>query len=371
VRIAYICKCRYMGHHVISDRYARLYEQPRQLARRGHEVLGVCLNYIPGQGRHDEWHEAEPGQLHWVAFSCGFLHLLTYPQRALRALRIFGPDLLVAASDCPHVAIGSWFANRLKVPYAVDLYDHFESFGLCRIPGLISLYRNALRKARCVSCVSEPLAQWVRDLKGDASAVLALPSTVDRDLLRPRDRLACRRSLGLPVHAQLVGSAGGLSRSKGIATLYQAFDWLADRMPDLHLVLAGTVEPSCPPPDHPRVHLLGSLSHARIAELFSALDVGVVYLRDTAYGRFSFPQKAYEMAACGLPLVIARVGAMADTFAGSGAEFYAADDALALASGLERQLASPKKPDVVLTDWAQQAEILEGAYREVLSRKSF
>jgi hypothetical protein len=33
------------------------------------------------------------------------------------------------------------------------------------------------------------------------------------------------------------------------------------------------------------------------------------------------------MAACGLPLVIARVGAMADTFAGSRAEFYAADDA--------------------------------------------
>jgi teichuronic acid biosynthesis glycosyltransferase TuaC len=259
----------------------------------------------------------------------------------------------LAAKDCTR--------NDIKCTHSIQTARAFGE----------SLYRKALRKARCVSCVSEPLAQWVRDLKGDASAVLALPSTVDRDLFRPRDRLACRRSLGLPVHAQLVGSAGGLSRSKGIATLYQAFDRLADRMPNLHLVLAGAVEPSCPPPDHPRVHLLGSLSHSRIAELFSALDVGVVYLRDTAYGRFSFPQKAYEMAACGLPLVIARVGAMGDTFAGSGAEFYAADDALALACGLDRQLASPQKPDVVLTDWAQQAEILEGAYRTILSRDSF
>lgn len=41
MRIAYLCKRQYMSHDVIVDRYARLYEQPRQLALRGHEVLGL------------------------------------------------------------------------------------------------------------------------------------------------------------------------------------------------------------------------------------------------------------------------------------------------------------------------------------------
>ena len=52
MRIAFLCKRRYMSKDVILDRYARLYEIPRQLALLGHEVLGLCMSYQnvpPGQ----------------------------------------------------------------------------------------------------------------------------------------------------------------------------------------------------------------------------------------------------------------------------------------------------------------------------------
>ena len=70
MRIAFLCKRRYMGKDVILDRYARLYEIPFQLARLGHDVRGFCLSY---QGHDDgEWeHEAAPGRLHWESRSMG------------------------------------------------------------------------------------------------------------------------------------------------------------------------------------------------------------------------------------------------------------------------------------------------------------
>jgi len=372
VRIAYLCKRQYMGHDVIVDRYARLYEQPRQLALRGNAVLGICLSYRPTDSQ-DELHDAAPGSLRWVGLalgSFGAIGLATYPARALQVLRSFAPELLVGASDAPHIALGSWLARRLGIPFAADLYDHFESFGLSRLPGVVPAYRRALRNAAVVTCVSEPLAELVRHDYGARGTVLALPSTIDRTLVRPRDRAACRARLGLPQEARLVGTAGGLSREKGIEPLYRVFERLAANDPAVHLVLAGPLDPTCPPPADARVHYLGVLTHAQTAALFSALDVGVVYLRDTPYGRYSFPQKAYEMAACGIPLAVARVGAMARLFQDCPQALYEPDDAASLADCLAKQLARPQVADLQIPDWAELAGRMEQAYLTCAARSA-
>ena len=367
MRIAYLCKRQYMSHDVIVDRYARLYEQPFQLARRGHHVLGLCLSYRHTDER-DEWHDAPPGSLRWVGLTPGRFGGLAYPRQALRILRTFTPEVLVGASDGPHVVLGSWLAGRLGIPFAADLYDHFESFGLSRLPGLKRWYRRALRRAAVVSCVSEPLAALVRDVYQARGSVIALPSTIDRTLFHPRDRATCRSALGLPATGRLIGTAGGLSRDKGIAPLYQAFLQLAEEWRDLHLVLAGPVDPRCPPPPHPRVHYLGLLPHDRTAELFCALDVGVVYLRDTLYGRFSFPQKAYEMAACRAPLAVARVGAMAALFRGSAQTLYEPDDVASLTNRLKAQLARPEVASLEIPDWGELAGNMEQAYLDCIGK---
>lgn len=364
MRIAYLCKRQYMSYDVIADRYARLYEQPRQLALRGHAVLGLCLSYRPTQAR-DEWHPAGPGQLRWVGLTPGRSYGLAYPRQALRLLRGFVPDILVGASDVPHILLSGWLARRLDLPLAVDLYDHFESFGLSRLPGLIPLYRRVLRRTAVVTCVSEPLADLVRTRYGARGQVLALPSTIDRTIFHPRDRAACRERFGLPRNAKLVGTAGGLSREKGIEPLYRAFEDLSRDDPTVHLVLAGPFDPRCPPPEDPRVHYLGMLPHAQTADLFGALDVGVVYLRDTPYGRYSFPQKAYEMAACGVPLAVARVGAMAALFYSATQNLYEPDDAVSLANCLKAQLARPEVARLKIPDWSELAGLMEQTYLDL------
>lgn len=354
MRIAFLCKRRYMGKDVIADRYARLYEIPHQLARHGHTVYGFCLSY---QG-HDEgtWEHAVPeGKLVWESRSLGALvlpRLLAYPRRLQWRLREFAPDLIIGASDIPQVALGAWVAKKLGIPYAADLYDNFESFGQARIPGSVAALRCAVRRAALVTTTSEPLRRLVVDGYGAKGEIIAMPSTVDKTVFRPLERAASRRALGLPPQARLVGTAGGLHRDKGVDALYAAWPRIAAEHPDAELVLAGPIDKAFPPPAGPRVRYLGMLPHASTAELFSALDVGVIYLRDTAFGRYCFPQKAYEMMACELPIAAARVGVMTHLLESAPDALYRADDAADLARAVSAQLERPLRPAIPIDDWA-------------------
>jgi glycosyltransferase involved in cell wall biosynthesis len=361
MRIAFLCKRKYMGKDVIADRYARLYEIPSQLARLGHDVRGFCLSY---QGHEEgQWeHDAATGRLAWESRSLGRLYiagLIGYPRHLLKRLRNYAPDLLIGASDIPHVALARWLATRLGVPYAVDLYDNFEGFGQARIPGMVPALRRAVRGAALVTTTSELLKELVTDSYGALGEVMAMPSTIDKNMFRPLDRAAGRRALGLPENGYLVGTAGGLLRNRGIGDLYVAWQLVAQEHPDAHLVLAGPIDNRLPPPSGPRVNYLGKWPHSRTAELFGALDVGVIYLRDTPFGRYCFPQKAYEMLACGLPLAATRIGVMPKLLESAPKGLYCAGDAADLARAIGAQLNSPEFAVVAIDDWAHIVGVME------------
>jgi glycosyltransferase involved in cell wall biosynthesis len=367
MRIAYLCKRRYMGKDVILDRYARVYEIAAKLAAHGHEVQGFCLSYSGEQGQGTWTHDAAPGSLAWHSESA-LPRLPTYPWRLLRKLRALEPDLIMARTDIPHVALGAWLKRRLHVPLVVDLYDNFEGFGQAKIPGFVSLLRSSTRQADLVLTTSEPLRELVVNGYGARGEVIAMPSTIDRRVFHPRERAACRAALGLPADALLLGTAGGLTRMKGIATLYGAWELLAPRMPNLHLVLAGPHEAGFPPPQGARVHALGPLPHDKVAQVFGALDVGAICILDSKFGRYCFPQKAYEMLACDLPVVAADVGAMHHVFVDAPECLYRASDAADLAGKIEAQLRRPRKADVSILDWNEAIAAIEPALRRVASK---
>lgn len=361
MRIAFLCKRQYMGKDVIVDRYARLYEIPFQLARLGHTVQGFCLSY---QG-HDkgQWqHDAEPGQLTWESHSLGKLvvpALLDYPRHLLQRLKEFKPDVLIGASDIPQIVLASWLSKRLNLPLLVDLYDNFEGFGQARIPGMVPALRRAVRQADIATTTSEPLRQLVLDAYAAQGQVVAMPSTIDKSVFQPMDQAACRKNLGLPASVKLIGTAGGLSRDKGVDALYAAWEIVSTQRDDVHLVLAGPVDAGLPAPLGSRVHYLGMLPHAKTAELFNAIDVGAICIRDTVFGRYSFPQKAYEMLACGLPVAAADIGSMTHLFASAPSCLYQAEDGTSLAKTLLTQLDQPAKIKVPIKDWAELIGELE------------
>ena len=372
MRIAFLCKRRYMSKDVILDRYARLYEIPYQLARLGHAVEGFCLAYQARDGQGDWSHNAAPGSLEWHGRSVGRLLLpgmLGYPFQLLRQLRAFNPDVVIAASDIPHVVMGSWLSKKLRKPFVADLYDNFEGFGQARIPGMASMFRRAVRGAELVLTTSEPLRDLVRDDYQARGEVVAMPSSVDKLVFHPRDKVACRRALGLPADAQLVGTAGALYKDKGITELYAAWQLVQGSHPGVHLVLAGPTEEATPLPKGERVHYLGSLPHQRVAELFCALDVGAICIPDTPFGRYSFPQKAYEMLACGLPIVASSIGAMQSLFASTPQSLFDVGDTQRFVAAISAQLLHPTLPNVPINDWAQLIAAIEPKLRELANAR--
>jgi len=367
MRILYLCKRQYMGHDVIADRYARLYEQPFQLAELGHSVLGICLSYR-NCAEKNERHDSHQGSMQWIGLSAGKsrLNIPFYPIKILTLARDFKPDIIVSSSDCLHVILGGWLAKKLSVPFAADLYDDYETFGLAKIPFIKTLYRKALNRAKIISCVSEALSIYIQKNYAKTSTVLALPSTINQKIFYPRSKDKSRNLFNLPLDVPLVGTAGGLSKEKGIETVYHAFLDIINLRPDIHFVLAGPIDTKYPPPKHERIHYLGMLSHEMVANLFCSLDVGIVYLRDTQYGQLSFPQKAYEMAACKIPMVVTKVGDMATLFSETRNELYAADEAIALRQAILRQVEHPNVADINIDSWVEQAKKLAYLYSAII-----
>jgi len=369
VRILCLFKRRYMRKDVIIDRYARLYELPRQLALRGHEVMAVCLNY---RGRAPDFaaiDEHGAGRLYWKSCDVGttlFGGLLRYRRAVQSALDEFRPQVVLGGSDSLHVVLARHFARRAALPYVLDLFDNYESFGLSRLPGLTGAYRRALRDADAITCVSEPLREMIATQYGAPARVSTLESTINHEMFHPRDRAASRARLGLPADARLIGTAGALDASRGIATLYRAFEQLQGEDRNLHLVLAGPRHGAEPLPDAPRVIHLGELPHERIPDLFSALDVAVICMRDTAFGRYAFPQKAYEIIACRTPVVAARVGALTRLLATQDNSLYEVDDVDSLRRCLGAQLTHPSVSELEPPDWARQAVHLESVLQAAI-----
>lgn len=369
MRIVFLCKRRYTGKDVIGDRFGRLYEIPRQLALRGHEVACLCIDYH-GSGEDGCWeHDGGTGHLEWRSRSLGSLRvpgMARYPAEVLTALRSLKPDLVIGASDIPNVVLAKWASARIGVPCVTDLYDDFTSFGQARIPGAQWALGNAVSCSDLVFVVSGPLQKIVIDRWRPRSEVVVVPNAVDRELFHGVDKATSRRRLGLPAAGRLFGTAGGLYRSKGIEALYSAWEKIRIADEEAHLVLAGPFHPSLPPPEGERVHYLGNIPHGDVCALMNALDVAVATVEDNAFGRACFPQKVYEIVACGTPIAAADVGAISGLLAGYPESLYEAGNSGALAACVLQQFQRGVVPAIPVPQWSELGAIVDDRLSRII-----
>jgi glycosyltransferase involved in cell wall biosynthesis len=354
-----------MSKDVLSDRYGRLFEMPTYLAKLGWEVnVNSTIYSRPFVGKS----RSVVGGVTWE--TRGVLRLFLY---VLKPAREYG-GAVVASSDCFNVILGCWLAKRQNVDFVADLYDNYESFGMAKIPFVLRLYRRALKQASAITCVSEPLAEYVRDQigcgRGCNTPVVVIESTISAGAFSPRDKHASRAKLSLPPQKRLIGYAGALDASRDINVVYEAFARIETIEPDTVLVLAGAVDGSCPVPMGPNVIYLGALAHEDVADFYGALDVGVICLKDSEFGRYAFPQKAFEMISMRIPLAVTNVGAMGRLFDGFPALLYSPGDADDLTRVLLRQLASPVLVDMPIPTWEDQAKKMKSVLEGVMSKGS-
>ncbi len=357
MKILVLTKRRYMGKDVLDDGYGRFYEIPKALAAQGHAVRGICLDYY----RAGWTRERELGGVLWSSYSArriGSGGLTGWLRASADAVSAFEPDVVVGSSDAINIAAAQRIAGRRGTQFVADLYDNFESYGLCRVPGAKAALRSAVRKADGVVCVSEQLRDFVADQYRPRGELTVIENAVPAGMFLRRDRDECRRRLNLPGDLKLVGIAGALTANRGIETVYAAYRNLAQRRPDIGLALAGPSDRDPATIGVPRVYYLGRLPYEDVPHFLGALDVGIVANEDSAFGRYCFPQKAQELLACGIPIVAARVGVMAQVLRECPRCLFEPGDAASLERAIEAQLADRRHVDVEVPTWSDQARKL-------------
>lgn len=370
MRVLVLTKRQYMAHDLIDDRFGRFRELPLALARRGHDVTGLCLSYRSREEAETiDRDDMGASAVTWRSLNAGPLKLpgvARYVRAARRLAAETRPDVVWACSDSFYGSIGKTVAAASKSKCVFDLYDNFESFGSTKFPGMLSHYRRTVVDVEGVTCVSRPLMELVTQQYGRQKPTWTLENAVAKGIFFPRDKDECRRKLGLPVDVPIIGTAGALDAGRGIKVLFDGFERLAAGNEHLHLAIAGPRRDRSLIPRGTRIHDFGMLPLADVAVLLNALDVAVVCNRETSFGRYCFPQKAYEIMACRVPMVAASVGVMRELLAGVENALFDTENPDELVRMIQAQLRQPRLRDLDPPGWDDMGRALESFFEQVL-----
>jgi len=374
MKILVLTKRQYMAKDLIDDRFGRFRELPLELARLGHEVHGLTLSYRQRpEGTFIDGDGLSGSGVTWNSINLlsGRLpQLLRYIRRALKLSQEFRPDIIWACSDAYHAVFGRWLAERVRARCVIDLYDNFEAFAASRITGVLPLFRRAVKTADGVTAFSGRLADNVTRIYKRTKPTIVVENGVRKDLFQPRDQKTCRDRLGLPKNMTIIGTAGALDSSRGIETLFTAFEILSRDIADLHLALAGPRPRGLQIPGGSRVHDFKELAHEQVATFLSTLDIAVICYRHSAQGEVSFPQKAYEIVACRVPLVAAAVGSMNELLKTYTDLLYEPGNSASLANVIRRQLHAKTVIEVPTPAWSDSAMQLSNFFQQMVGRDS-
>ena len=210
--------------------------------------------------------------------------------------------------------------------------------------------RWALGQADAVLAVSAPLRDHVLDLGIDPAKVHVIPNGVNTDLFHPAPPdAALRARLGLG-EGPVLGFVGGLRPWHGIETLPEILARVSAAHPGARLVIAG---------DGPlreglarglterglraQVVFTGTLPHDEVPAVIRQFDVALAPYPALEHAFYFSPLKLFEYMACGVPVVAADCGQIADVIRdGESGLLHPPGDLNALAAACDRLLGNAK-----------------------------
>ena len=206
------------------------------------------------------------------------------------------------------------------------------------------------RQAAASIGVSHALTEVLAGLKAPTDRLVALRNGVDLQRFSLRDRIDCRRLLGLPERARIVLTVGHLVALKGNDIVIDAIARMRDKGMDLCLVIVGDGEerPALEARAEARgiaskVRFAGAVANAELAPWYAAADCLVL-----ASSREGWPNVLLESMACGTPVVATRLAStpeiVRDPVAG---ELFEPREPDALAAALNRVVERQESPGAV------------------------
>ncbi|BBO73275.1 hypothetical protein DSCW_06920 [Desulfosarcina widdelii] len=360
MNILALTKRQYTNKDLIDDKYGRIRELLRELGYLGYRIKGLCLSYAdkpegPFQDETVEWFS-----LNITFFKISGMFKFLYKANKMARQS----ELIFASSDSIYTIIGYIIARLRNIPVIIDLYDNYEYFLLGRLPLVRQLFHWAVKKSDAVICVSKPLANRIQSIR-KRPGVTVIENATDLNLFKPMKKMECRRSLGLPEQGTFIGTAGAIHANRGSEALFDAFNQLAETTPELKLILAGKWDSSIPKKNDNRICYLGELQHNQVPLLINSLDVAVICNIDNEFGRYCFPQKAYEILACKIPLAVADVGSMSEMFNDDSLHLYKPHDVNSLIQCIKYNLKKRESPHLEPRTWKDASKKMDQVIQKV------
>lgn len=233
------------------------------------------------------------------------------------------PDFILERASL-YATAGVNVARALNVPLIVELnaplaleQSAYRATGLGTLAAQAEAW--ALTRADAVFAVSAPLRDYVLSLGVTSERVQVLPNGVDTALFYPAPRnpeLRARLNLGA---GPVLGFIGGLRPWHGVQALPPLLERLVPRYPHLRLVIAGE-GPLRAELDaafqarrlQSHVIFTGALPHQEISELIRQFDVALAPYPVLDHAFYFSPLKLFEYMACGVPVVAAAIGQIAE-----------------------------------------------------------
>jgi teichuronic acid biosynthesis glycosyltransferase TuaC len=278
--------------------------------------------FRPGAPRHerqsgfDVWFPrflSVPGALKGLDGALMALGALPRLWRLKRSGRL---DLIDAHFAYPDGYAAGLLGRWLRVPVAITLRGTEQR--LAQDPAMAPRLRLALQRAGQVFAVSESLRQVGLTLGALPEKVCVVGNGVDLEKFHPMPRSEARQALGLPLHAPVLVSVGGLVPRKGFHRVIE----LLPALRQLHLGLVYLVVGG-PSPEGDMtaelkrqvalagledcVRFLGALPPERLRVPLSAANVFVLSTANEGWANVFL-----EAMACGLPVVTTAVGGNAE-----------------------------------------------------------
>lgn len=250
----------------------------------------------------------------WMSFYGGWMASGAWKTvQRLHAEKPF--DLIDAHYAYPDGYAATVIGERLNIPVFITARGTDINL-FSRMPLIRPKIVQALNRAAGVIAVSEALKTRMVELGISPEKIAVIRNGIDREVFYPRDRDDARRRLGLDPEDRILLCVAALVPVKGIDRLIAAMALLKAAEPESRLKLLVIGEGSerralesqiatlnlqdC-------IRLLGAKPQNELADWYSAADLFCL-----ASHREGHPNVVVEALACGLPVVAANVGGVAE-----------------------------------------------------------
>ena len=224
----------------------------------------------------------------------------------------FSPDVI----DCGHIHMMSYVVQALGVPFFVTAH-HIDQLSFKRYIQIQPFAREVARGSKKIIAISTYVNKEVIALyEVDKSKVITVQNGYEEKVFTKcrgnREEVLARFGISIPSEDKIVTFSGKISKTKGVDLLLMANKLLNRK--DVHFLIcgAGSIDSIIDDEERAeisldRIHLMGHLEFKELALLHNIANFSILPSRSEGFGI-----GCLEAMACGLPIIYADTGGIAE-----------------------------------------------------------